>query len=275
MHKNQKTILKAILVLSILGLITSLYLVQSHYAPPGEGSLCDISESISCSAVTHSQFGELLGVPVAIFGVMWFIVLMSLAWKSLKRRGDLITFMLSWLGLGILFVIYLIIAEIILRTLCPFCTVVHLIIIMAFVLALLLYKSQEDPASKSFMKIPKSWFKAILIVNIIIIIIFNVFSPGQAELDELAQCMTENGVVMYSSFQCGVCIQSENLFGDAMQYINRVECHPNGKNSQTQRCLDKNLSGTPTWILEKDGKEVKRQPGFMTIEMLKEFSGCG
>ena len=86
--------------------------------------------------------------------------------------------------------------------------------------------------------------------------------------------MTEKGVKMYGSYRCGVCTKTAGMFGDSFQYIDEVECHPQGENPQTELCLEKKLETTPTWMLEKDGEEIKRNGGFMNIEELKVFSGC-
>ena len=276
MKKESKTkILKIIIILSILGIIVSLYLVENHYAPPTKGALCDISESISCSLVNTSTFSELFNVPVALLGVLWFLVLIIFSWKALKKDGALPTMMLGWGILGILFVIYFVIAEIILRSICPFCTLVHAIVITIFILLWRLYRAQETkPTKKAILKALMPWIILIIIINIIPLILFNIPSSEKENYDILAQCITEKGVNMYGSFRCGVCAKTRVMFGDSFQYINEIECHPQGENSQTELCLKKGIEGTPTWILEPDGIELKRQLGFLSIEELKEFSGC-
>ena len=77
------TKLHAISILSIIGLLTSLYLVYNHYAPPQAGSFCDFGETISCSLVNTSVYSELFGVPVALFGAVWFIIFGLLSWKAM------------------------------------------------------------------------------------------------------------------------------------------------------------------------------------------------
>ena len=79
---------------------------------------------------------------------------------------------------------------------------------------------------------------------------------------------------MYGSFRCGVCAKTRAMFDDSFQYINEIECHPQGENPQTERCIEKRIEGTPTWILEPEGKELKRHTGFLSVEELKEFAGC-
>ena len=270
--KTRKNLLYVIIVLGVIGLLTSIYLTVEHYS--SKASICDFNATVSCSLVNSSVFSEILNVPVALFGALWFVILISLAWKALKKDGVLISGLLGWSILGILFVIYLIIVEIILQALCPFCTVVHVVIVITFVLALLLYRKSTKSSFDKIVKSAKKWLAVIIILNLIPLVVFN-FPTGEKEnYDALAKCITEKGVNMYGSFRCGVCAKTRARFGDSFQYINEIECHPQGENPQTELCLAKGLEGTPTWILEPNGVEEKRHQGFLSIEELREFSGC-
>ena len=120
----------------------------------------------------------------------------------------------------------------------------------------------------------KKWLALIVILNVIPLIYFNIRASSGENYDELAQCITAKGINMYGSFRCGFCAKQRALFGDSFQYINEIECHPQGKNAQTELCLEKKIEGTPTWILEPNGTEIKRYLGLRSIEELKEFSGC-
>ena len=266
-------LLYLIIVLSIIGLSTSIYLVIDHYST--EGSVCDINSTISCSLVNTSVFSEILNAPVAIFGALWFVILIALSWRALKENGVIHSSLLGWNIFGILFVIYLISAEIILGALCLFCTLVHVIIMITFILSFILYKTQKvKPSWKKVIQDSKKWIAVIIILNLIPLVIFN-FPAGEKEnYDELAKCMTESGIKMYGSFRCGVCAKTRSMFDDSFRFITEVECHPQGENPQTELCLAKNIKNTPTWILEPNGIEQKRQEGFMSIEKLREFSGC-
>ncbi len=269
--------LNVVIILSVIGIIVSLYLVQSHFALSSAGSFCDVSDTVSCSLVNSSVYSTLLGVPVALFGVFWFLILGLMAQRA-KKNKLLLSPLVSWNILGILFVIYLIIAEIILRALCPLCTVVHVITLITFILAIILYKNlpatEKNKAKKDFLKIIKPWLILIIILNLILFIVFNLPAGQQEDHSELAQCISKQGVNMYGSFRCSVCAKTRAMFSDSFQYINEIECHPQGENSQTALCLEKDLEGTPTWILEPNGKEQKRHTGFLNLEELAEFSGC-
>ena len=49
-------------------------------------SFCDVSETISCTQVYQSRFSTVRGVPVAIFGAMWFAVAALLSVTGLTAR---------------------------------------------------------------------------------------------------------------------------------------------------------------------------------------------
>lgn len=276
MDKNKyETFLNVIWWLSFIGVITSLYLVKNHYAPPTSGALCDFGESISCSLVNTSIYSEFFSVPVALLGAVWFLFLIWMCWKALKQPEQ-IPSILAWNVLGILFVIYLIIAEIILRSICPFCTLLHIIIIITSILSYYLYKHQDPkPHHKDVQKTIRRWIIWSIAIYGLIFLVFILWPSDQGNYDPLAQCLTEKGVVMYSSFRCGVCARTKAMLGSSFQYINEIECHPQGPNAQTQLCVEKNIEGTPTWAInDAKGTEMKRNTGFLSIEQLREFSGC-
>lgn len=97
--------------------------------------------------------------------------------------------------------------------------------------------------------------------------------PTQKEL--LARCLADKGFVMYGSITCSACRAQRKLFGKAFEYIKEVECNPNAPDNQTDRCLEKGIRKTPTWILEKNGKEIKRLESYQLLEDLESFAGCG
>ena len=273
--KRYESFLKIILVLSIIGFFTSIYLVKNHYAPPTSGALCDLGESISCSLVNTSVFSELFGVPVALLGAFWFLFLLWMGWKAL-REPEQIPSIVGWNVLGMLFVIYLVIAEVILKSLCPFCTLVHIIIIITLSLSYYLYKHQEpQPHPNDIRKTIKKWLVWALVIYGLVFLVFTLWPSEQGNYDALAQCLTDKGVVMYSSFRCGVCARTKAMLGSSFRYINEIECHPQGPDAQTALCTAKNIEGTPTWAInDANGLEVKRHTGFLSIEELREFSGC-
>ena len=71
----------------------------------------------------------------------------------------------------------------------------------------------------------------------------------------LAKHLTKKGVVKYSAYWCPNCYDQAQLFGkQAYKELNVIECARDGKNSQTQLCINKNIKGFPSW--EIDGKII-------------------
>src|SRR3989344_2844261 len=125
MQKKHFTI--AILILSIIGLITSSYLTYNHYYHSLDGSVCDITASVSCTVLNSGIYSTIFGIPVAIYGVLWSLVLGMLSWKGMKEK-NFIPKILWWNIVGMLFVNYFIYLEYVLDTICPFCTLVHFLV---------------------------------------------------------------------------------------------------------------------------------------------------
>lgn len=98
--------------------------------------------------------------------------------------------------------------------------------------------------------------------------------PTQEQLAALAHCLTDKGFVMYGSITCSACAAQRKAFGQAFAHIREIECNPHAPNSQVQLCLKRKIRKTPTWIAEKDGKEVKRTEGYQLLEDLASFAGC-
>lgn len=151
---DRDTVLKAIIGLSVLGLAVATYQTYEHYFLGS--SVCDLSATFSCSAVTESRFGEFppnSGIAVAALGMVWWLGLMALSYTSLKgkewfKNQDFYTFSYVVAGLG--FVAYLLVVELYIlpmelgaTVICPFCTVQHIIIV--FGLLPLSYTLMEKP----------------------------------------------------------------------------------------------------------------------------------
>ena len=73
------------LVCALIGLGAASVAAYTHYHllyDPSYRSFCDVNEHISCTQVYLSPYSTVRGIPVAIFGVLWFVAagLLSLVW---------------------------------------------------------------------------------------------------------------------------------------------------------------------------------------------------
>jgi len=88
--------------------------------------------------------------------------------------------------------------------------------------------------------------------------------------NEFAQCLNDKGAVFYGAFWCPHCQSQKKLFGSAEKLLNYVECSTPDGNAQVKQCLDKNITGYPTWEFA-DGS---REGGEVALEKLAEKTGC-
>ncbi len=125
------------LVLALLGLGISVYLTVEHFQ--GVTPSCPATGIINCAKVTTSAQSRLFGVPVALLGLIYYVVVTGVhlppLWRSTNR-------MVAWARVvlaagGMAFVIYLLVAELlIIGNICLWCTGVHIITFALFVLVM-------------------------------------------------------------------------------------------------------------------------------------------
>ena len=96
-----------------------------------------------------------------------------------------------------------------------------------------------------------------------------VTSESTKETIEFAKYLKDSGVIKYSAYWCPNCLNQSELFGkQAYKELNVVECANDGKNSQTQLCIDKKIKGFPSW--EINGIIIL---GLLTLEELSTLTG--
>ncbi|MBB5955424.1 putative membrane protein [Saccharothrix tamanrassetensis] len=114
------------LALSIAGLAVSAYLTVTHFS--ADALLCAEGEVVDCGTVTTSEQSEFLGIPVAVLGLAFFAFITLLCLPVAWRDRRLHWLRLGSVGVGVLFVVWLIAAEFVLiGKICLWCTAVHVI----------------------------------------------------------------------------------------------------------------------------------------------------
>jgi uncharacterized membrane protein len=123
-------------VLALAGLGVSIYLTIAHFT---ESALAGCSESglVNCTKVTTSAQSYVFGIPVAVLGLAFFVFLAAImspwAWQARRREVHLLRIAAMVVGIGM--VLYLVYAElIIIGSICLYCTSVHIITFVLFVL---------------------------------------------------------------------------------------------------------------------------------------------
>ena len=92
---------------------------------------------------------------------------------------------------------------------------------------------------------------------------YQVTSESSAEAIEVAKALKASGARLYGAFWCENCNKQKELLGkEAMEYVNYVECFPNGvyQNSpghddvtKADQICEGYTSAWPLWVVPKDG----------------------
>jgi uncharacterized membrane protein len=141
----------ALIAIAIAGLVISIYLTATHAnAVP---LVCTTGSVVNCSSVTHSAYSVIPGtsISISILGVVWFLtngVLAGITWLGERSRRPepswIRPLQLAWAAAALLAVLYLVYVEVVvLHQICEWCTVVHLLVLASFVLAL--RQAQKTP----------------------------------------------------------------------------------------------------------------------------------
>jgi uncharacterized membrane protein len=131
------------LLCALVGLGASMAAAYVHYHllfDPAYRSFCDVNATISCTEVYQSRFSTFQGIPVAIFGALWFVAAAILAVLALTARPQVrentagYLFVLSTLALAV--VLYLGYASfVLLKAVCILCLITYAAVIALFILS--------------------------------------------------------------------------------------------------------------------------------------------
>jgi uncharacterized membrane protein len=147
---RQQPLLVTIVAMALVGVGISIYLTTIHYAHVAPA--CTVNGIVNCSSVLKSRFSTVPGtsIPITIPGMIWFLVSGALAmaglirvWSGQDEPERLRLYQLLWAAGGMLFVLYLVYAEIVqLHNICEWCTGVHILTLATFTVAW--YRFTED-----------------------------------------------------------------------------------------------------------------------------------
>jgi uncharacterized membrane protein len=129
----------ALAAVALAGLGVAAYLTTVHYAHVP--LVCSTTGLVDCDDVLHSSYSVIPGtqVPITVPGMFWFLISGIMAVLAIRSGGPVWVPAAHalWTVLGILTVIYLVAAELIgLHHICAWCTAVHVLIVISFVLAM-------------------------------------------------------------------------------------------------------------------------------------------
>lgn len=254
-------------VLAALGVAVSAYLTYLYYSE-STAALC--TEGSGCDIVRSSSYSIILGVPIALLGVVGFALILGISFSRLSPfRKGLSMYILALAG--VTFSAYLTYLEIaVIHAICPYC-VVSASLMVGVLLLLLLQRPLVPRLSASSLRLYSGLVVAVVLLGSLAA--YRGASEGTGGASTayqvaVARHLSDKGVVMYGAYWCPHCADQKKLFGSAFKYVNYVECDAKGKDARPALCQLKGIKGFPTW--EIGGKLYE---GTRPLEELAKLTG--
>lgn len=238
---------KLVRVLSMLGVLLTAYL--SLVAMQGsEIAFC--TDGSGCDIVQQSKWSRFLGLPLALWGLGFYMVLLGTSFSSLpkfKRWKRL--WRLSFIGLVIS--IYLTtISFVTLHTFCLWCLASFAFVASIFSLVHL-NKPHQVLGNKAVSWYATNTVLALTVVLAMFVSASNILSMrGDPRLHQLATHLQETDAKFYGAYWCPACLEQKKKFSGAQSKLPYIECSPNGpQGSMSQQCVRAGVSSYPTWVI--------------------------
>ena len=119
---------------SSAGLAVAGYLTYEHFTSSSTLA-CSDNGAINCLKVTTSSYAGVAGVPVAVLGIVFFVVMLVLQLPPMWRRPEPIVRVgrVAWAVVGLCSALYLLYAELFaIDAICLWCTAVHVLTLVVF-----------------------------------------------------------------------------------------------------------------------------------------------
>jgi len=138
-----QTTARIALICALVGLGASGTAAYVHYhmlRDPTYTSFCDVSATMSCTQVYASRFGTFRGVPVAVFGAIWFALATLLSVAGLTGRPavreSVPGYLFTGSTLALAVILYLGYASfVLLKTVCILCLITYAAVIGLFLVS--------------------------------------------------------------------------------------------------------------------------------------------
>jgi uncharacterized membrane protein len=279
----------AIAAIATLGIVNTTYMTMARLLT---GSVVCPTEG--CDKVLESPYATVFGsIPLSAVGLLAYIMMLAMAiapWilqsvnpdASKMQRGQLDD--RTWIGLSIggtamaVFSGYLMSVMVFeIQAFCLYCVASAISALCLFGLAIVGHDWDDVGAVG---------FRGVIVAAITLIAAFALYAPLNTDPNdqvggyaitttskpaniELAEYLSTSDIQMFGAFWCSHCHDQKELFGKAaFSQIDYVECDPNGKNSQPDRCQAEKIQSYPTWKI--DGE---LHLGTQSLQELANLSG--
>ena len=253
-----------LLVLAGIGILLTSYLTYvalfgAHPAFCSEGSGCDL--------VQASRWAILLGMPMAFWGWLTYVMLAYVIWRAKRKPGSW-TMVVFVAVCGFAISAYLTTVSVLeIEATCPYCLASFAIMTTITILTLVRQPQNWSTSLKEALVI------AALLVGGLHLHYGGVFDaaagPEDPQLQALAIHLADKGVKFYGAYWCPRCQQQKAVFEASAKRLPYVECSSGGRGSAlTKACAAENVKSYPTWIIGE-----RRLTGLQTPRSLAAATG--
>ncbi len=151
MGKQRSAIFWICLISTLAAIGTHIYLTNHHYSfkfgQNVQENICNINSTVNCNRTTASQYSEVFGIPVAIFGGLINFFLLSLLVlfkfpiidrKTQSQLGGIIRVISA--GIFITSLVMGFLSYFVLQTVCPACTLAYVLSLITLITSFALTK---------------------------------------------------------------------------------------------------------------------------------------
>lgn len=278
----------------LLAAIATVGMVETTFLTVAELTGGDICPTEGCDRVLNSPYATVFGLPLPLFGLLGYGLMVALAtaplWidldyhKDLRQAVEARTWPLMF-GLAtamVTFSAYLMTIMVFqIHAFCIFCTASACFALTMFVITLVGHRWRD---------LGKQAMVGFIVALLTLLSLMAIYAPigadqvtapisgetglaitttsGPAEL-ALAQYLSDSGAKLYAAWWCEYCHEQKQLFGaEATALLPYVECDARGQNPQTEVCQAQSLQGFPTWEINGE-----LYPGVQPLQRLAELSG--
>ena len=143
MREWSKSLMWGVAVLAVCGVVVSSVSLQRHYAT-SKTAFCDLGETFNCDIVNRSEYSSILGIPVALIGMLGYAALAGLA-TVYRNRSETPRLLFGGALTGLAFALYLTYVEgHILGVWCILCLSSLCLIALTAVLSGLIWRGREN-----------------------------------------------------------------------------------------------------------------------------------
>jgi uncharacterized membrane protein len=105
MNPRLQRLFSLVAILAVGGIVVSSVSLKHHYAT-SKTEFCDIGNTFNCDIVNRSEYSEMLGIPVALIGMVGYAAVLGLATVYRERR-ETPSLIFAGASAGLAFALYL------------------------------------------------------------------------------------------------------------------------------------------------------------------------